>query len=395
VQTQGQENQENQENFRSGSGTGNVRSLGEIAVSPDQRCIAFVGHWFDEKQDQELNALFLLALNRRGQALDEPHLLFAHPQQISSPVWAPDSQRVLFLAALDVQQQQIWLTSVAGEKPQQLTSMPSGVNELAWSPNGRWIAFTALAEPSQQEEEVRASVGKSSEVFEQVTQLFIMPAPGEAGSLRRMTHDAVDYAQPIWAPDSLEIGVLRNAAEDRERSFLTDLWGVAVETGEARCLTNRALEIDCYAWAPDGRSLVVVASQEEESGGSTQHLYLVTRHGNEGDNTLLLTPELDNATLPQAFNGLGTPGPYRPVWSQDGQKVYFLVAEQQAVDVYGVEVVWRTLTRLTERSLTYFLALLPDAQSLLVAQQYPGQDWELYRLGYDGEIVQLTKFGAK
>ncbi|HTK07927.1 MAG TPA: hypothetical protein VL485_12215 [Ktedonobacteraceae bacterium] len=379
-----------QEGFR------NVQSLGEIAVSPDGRFIVFVGHWLDKKRDQERNALFLLALNPQGQALDEPRMLLSSLQQISSPVWAPDSQRILFLSDQNDQHQQIWLTSIEGEEAQKLTTMAFGVNEIAWSPNGRWLAFTALAAPLAQQGEVEmgAVSARGNGRFEQFTQLFVMPAPGEsAGALQRLTHDAVDYTQPSWTPDGQEIGILRNEAEDRERSFLTDLWAIAPATGEARCLTNRMLEIDCYAWAPDGRTVIIVASQEEESStSSTQHLYLVTRHGNVGDNTLLLTPELDNATLPQAFSSLGTPGPYRPVWSQDGQKVYFLVTEQQAVNVYCIEVVWRTLSRLTEHSLTYFLALLPDGQSLLVAQQYPGQIWNLYRLTDSGEITPLTNF---
>ncbi|HEY4384367.1 MAG TPA: S9 family peptidase, partial [Ktedonobacteraceae bacterium] len=371
----------------------NVQSLGEIAVSPDGRFIVFVGHWLDKKRDQECNALFLLALNPQGQALDEPRVLLSSLQQISSPVWAPDSQRILFLSDLDDQHQQIWLTSIEGEEAQKLTTMASGVDEIAWSPNGRWLAFTALAAPLAQngDMEAREASSRGDGRFEQFTQLFVMSAPGaidasSAGALQRLTYDAVDYTQPSWTPDSQEIGILRNEAEDRERSFLTDLWAIAPTTGEARCLTNRMLEIDCYAWAPDGRAVIVVASQEESSSNSTQHLYLVTRHGNVGDNTLLLTPELDNATLPQAFSSLGTPGPYRPVWSQDGQKIYFLVTEQQAVNVYCVEVVWRTLSRLTEHTLSYFLALLPDARSLLVAQQYPGQTWNLYRLTYNGSI---------
>ncbi len=378
--------------------------LADVALSPDGRFVAFVSWWLENEQDQERSALFLLPLDRQGQTA--PRNLTADRMQVKSPVWAPDSQRILFLSDDNEEQQQVWLINLAGGEARKLTTLPSGVNEVAWSPDGHWLALTALAAPQIRgfEEEMRSgrlsvSPAEENQAFEQFTQLFMMAAPGTSGEerdlqLRRLTNGGVDYTQPSWTPDSQEIGVLCNPAEDRERSFLTDLWTLAPATGEARCLTDHTLEIDCYTWSPDGRSAILVASPAQSSG--SVHLYLVTRNGNVGDNILLLTPEIDTVALSQTLNNPGTPGPYRPVWSQDGQKVYFLVTEQQAVNVYALEVVWRTLNRLTKRSITSFLTLFPEQQSLLLAQQYSGQNWELYRLPLDAtvssEIEQLTRF---
>jgi Tol biopolymer transport system component len=382
-----------QENF------GEINYLSEIALSPDGRYVLFVGRWIDKKaQDQELSALFLLALDEQGRALGAPKVLTSQIAHFSSPVWSSDSHWILFLSNYNELYAQLWLTNREGITPQKLTNMEYGVHEVATSPDGRWVALTALATPTSA---LTTEYGSQSDEqpFAQYTQLFLMAALGstleaENPVLRRLTDGSVDYMQPSWTPDSQEIGVLCNQEEGLERSFITDLWAVEPVTGAMRCLTNRQLEIECYAWSPDGRSAILVAGLDGlASEGSTQ-LYLVTRHGNVGDNVLLLAPELTSVTLSQTFANPGTPGPYRPVWSKDGQKVYFLLTEQQDVNVYSLEIVWRTLNRLTEQSLSYFLALLPSA--LLVAQQYPGQGWELYRVSLDptqaGESEQLTDF---
>jgi Tol biopolymer transport system component len=101
-------------------------------------------------------------------------------------------------------------------------------------------------------------------LFERFSQLFVMPAPTGTDeaidpiAIRRLTSDEIDYQQPSWTPDSAEIGVLCDRNENRDRTFVSDLWTIHPETGEARCLTDSTLPIECYAWAPDGQSVMIV-----------------------------------------------------------------------------------------------------------------------------------------
>src|SRR6266849_3428016 len=90
--------------------------------------------------------------------------------------------------------------------------------------------------------------------FEKFNQLFVMPAPTsddnviDAAAIRRLTGDDVDRKQPSWSPDSAEISVLCNLADDRDRSFVDDVWVLSRETGEARRITDGTLEVVSYAW---------------------------------------------------------------------------------------------------------------------------------------------------
>jgi len=409
-----------------------LKTMGNIAVSPDGRRVAVVMHWVDTGKNEQRSAIWLLLLDEQGHAVGELRQLTGGKHNDANPVWSPDSHRLLFSSDREGKKNQLWLIDTDGGEPAMLTSLFHGVSEAAWSPDGRWIAFTAPAAVTDDDDVLlgRKSLDEAAKkqyeenerirlrtvtsiayrwdgrgLFERFPQLFIMPAPSDSvtgpvdpATIRRLTSDDVDYSQPSWTPDSLEIGVLGNRDEKRHNgSFASDLWAIHHETGEARRLTEGDLIISCYSWSPDGNSVMVVAEKESMSHWSNlARLHLVTRRGNEGDRTLILTPDLDNATSAWAGGQFGFPGPYRPQWSQDGQQVYFLVTERTSISVYRIDVVWRSITRLTTASLTNFLALLPGGRGLLVAQETAEQPWELYSLPLTdtgiGEPERLTHF---
>lgn len=409
-----------------------LKTMGNIAVSPDGRRVAIVMHWVDTGKDEPRSAIWLLLLDEQGHAPGEPRQLTSGKHNDTNPVWSPDNHRLLFSSDRAGEKNQLWLIDTDGGEPGQLTTLFHGVSEAIWSPDGRWIAFTAPAAVTddddvlvgrkmldeaakkryEEDERIRLRTVTSIAyrldgrgLYKQFAQLFVMPAPLagatdpiDPATIRRLTSDDVDYSQPSWTPDSLEIGVLANRNENRYSGvFASDIWTFHHETGEARCLTGGDLEIDCYSWSPDGNSVMVVAGKEPIAYGSNlARLHLVTRHANEGDGALILTPDLDNSTSVWAGGQFGFPGPYRPQWSQDGQQVYFLVTERTAVSVYRIDVVSRSITRLTTDSLTSFLALLPGGRGLLIAQESAEHPWELYRLPLIdagvGESERLTHF---
>ena len=401
-----------------------LKSLGNIALSSDGRRIAFVTQSSDKEKDRSRSAISLLYLDEHGHALGESRQLTSGIKNDTSPVWAPDSRRLLFLSNREGDNSQLWLIDTNGGEARCLTRLLHGVSEAAWSPDGKWIAFTASADPTDEDDvllgskqlddaakkklrqDERARLRKVTTttyrldgrgLFQRFSQLFVMPAPTDTDetanptAIRRLTAGEIDYQQPSWTPDSAEIGVLCNRNEDRDRTFVSDLWTIHPETGEERRLTDSTLSLWCYAWAPDGQSVMVVGEKDTITYGlHTVRLYLVTRRGNVGDNMLELTPDLDNGAYPLASTLFGAVGPYRPQWSSDGQQIYFLVTERGCVNVYRMDVVWRRLERLTSASVTYFLALLPDDHTLLLAQEEAAHPWELYRLADTGERERLT-----
>ena len=402
------------------------KEMGNIALSPDGRHVAYVMYSLDKLKNERRGIIYLLQLDEQGQAVGEPRQLTSGVKNDTNPVWAPDSRRLLFLSDREEDKNQLWLINTDGGEARKLTNMLNGVSEAAWSPDGQWIAFTAMVSPTDEEEvltgrktleesekkkreeEERIRLRSTTKIwyrldgrgfFEKFNQLFVMPAPTsdagliDAAAIRRLTKDDIDRNQPSWSPDSIEISVLCNLADDRDRSFVEDLWVVNRETGEARRITDGTIEVVSYAWSPDGSQVMLAASQDMRiEGESSICLYLVSRVGGEIQN---LTAEMDNHAFPVASGDFGWPGPYRPQWSPDGERVYFVLTERGCVNVYCMDVRLKTVMSLfVGEHLIYFLALLPNESQLLLAQEMPLHPWELYSLSLDpnraSESMRLT-----
>src|SRR6266436_1444681 len=178
--------------------------MGNIALSPDGRRVAFVMHSSDKTKNDRQSAIYLLHLDEQGYAVDEVRQLTSGVKNDSYPVWAPDSRRLLFISDREEEKNQLWLINTDGGEARKLTNMLNGVSEAAWSPDGQWIAFTAMvapadddevltgrkpleeAEKKKREEEERIRLRSTTKVwyrvdgrgfFEKFNQLFVMPAP--------------------------------------------------------------------------------------------------------------------------------------------------------------------------------------------------------------------------
>jgi dipeptidyl aminopeptidase/acylaminoacyl peptidase len=402
------------------------KEMDTIALSPDGRRVAFVIHSLDKEKNERHSKIYLLQLDEQGHAVGEPRQLTSGVKNDTNPAWASDSRRLLFLSDREEEKNQLWLIDADGGEARKLTNMLNGVSEAAWSPDGQWIAFTALVSPAdddevltgrkpleeaekkKREEEERVRLRSTTKVwyrvdgrgfFEKFNQLFVMPAPAsddgliDAATIRRLTKDDVDRNQPAWTPDSAEISVLCNLSDDRDRSFVDDVWIIGRETGEARRITDGTLQVASYAWSPDGSQVMLVASQDSRIEGECDvRLYLVSRDGGEIQN---LTADIDNPAFPDASGDFGWPGPYRPQWSPDGERIYFVLTERGCVNAYRMDIRPKSVRPLSVgEHLIYFLALLPGERGLLFAQEVPLHPWELYLLPLAadgaGEPVRLT-----
>jgi Tol biopolymer transport system component len=128
------------------------KEMGNIALSPDGRRVAFVTQSLDQAKNERHSIIYLLILDEQGHALGEPRQLTSGVKNDTNPVWASDSRRLLFLSDREEEKNQLWLINTDGGEARKLTNMLNGVSEAAWPPDGQWMAFTAMVSPMDDEE---------------------------------------------------------------------------------------------------------------------------------------------------------------------------------------------------------------------------------------------------
>jgi dipeptidyl aminopeptidase/acylaminoacyl peptidase len=123
-----------------------MKRLGETAVSPDGKWLAYSVTTVNLEQNSKTAELWLQAI-----AGGEPMKLTAAQPGDSGSQFAPDGHSVLFLSGRDGSQQ-VWMTDFdpatgATSNAKKLTTLSTEADNAQWSPDGHSIAFTSAVYP--------------------------------------------------------------------------------------------------------------------------------------------------------------------------------------------------------------------------------------------------------
>jgi dipeptidyl aminopeptidase/acylaminoacyl peptidase len=197
------------------------------------------------------------------------------------------------------------------------------VSEPQVSPDGAWVAYVVTSN-DRAADEARSAI-------------WMVSWDGRQDLALTAAAEGTD--KPRWSPDGRYLAFLATpAGSEKAQIMLLDRRG-----GNARQLTSVAGDIGVYAWAPDGKRLVLTMVTGESGGGpkpividalhfkqdeegylrsgSGRHLYLFDVDANR----------LDPLTTGAQFNE------DLPAWSPDGRLIAFVRTHEKGADPDGRE----------------------------------------------------------
>lgn len=383
-----------------------LKLVSEPQAAPDGSSVAYVVGSYDEKQNTLHSAIWLASL-ADGQARQ----FTSGEAQDSQPAWSPDGKRLAFVSNRHENKPQIFLMDIAGGEARRLTDAPDGAASPVWSPDGKRLCYSSAPETDEQKvpQEVewlkaRADLEKSAPrlrrqralqtrfdgrgYLERRSHLFIIPVDDPTAEPRQLTSGDYDDAQAIWSPDGALIAFVANRQEDAEHVFAADVWTVDVESGELKCLTDGTLSVLFPAWSPDGQTLAFYA---EPDGArfpyQDAHVWVVSRAGGDQRN---LTAPLDR--------GLGAiqpdyhwPSPNAPVWSPDGQTLYFTANDQGSGVIFALSIASGEIRRVsTDAAHIEGLSMTADGQTLVCLAATPTQPFEICAVQTSGGALRFV-----
>jgi dipeptidyl aminopeptidase/acylaminoacyl peptidase len=128
-----------------------MKRLGDTAVSPDGKWLAYAVTTVDLVQNQKKTELWLQAIAPSSDKSSEPIKLAVGQPGDSGVQFASDGKRILFLSSREGGQQ-VWVADFdpatgATSNAKKLTAIATEADNVKWSPDGHSVVFTSAVYP--------------------------------------------------------------------------------------------------------------------------------------------------------------------------------------------------------------------------------------------------------
>jgi dipeptidyl aminopeptidase/acylaminoacyl peptidase len=195
--------------------------------------------------------------------------------------WSPDGSLLSFVAYVgDVPQ--VMAMSPKGGEPWALTSLKEGVTRYEWSPDAKQIAFIA-SDPAPPEDEQRKK-NKSFVIHvdksKRPPRLWLQAIPG--GTPQAMSPADKTVLDFHWAPDGKSLVYAGSDETGFQAPYNSGIYTIAVGGGEPRAIVHRPGTNRMPQFSPDGRSVAFISTGGKPGMINAQDLYVVAADGTGG-----------------------------------------------------------------------------------------------------------------
>jgi dipeptidyl aminopeptidase/acylaminoacyl peptidase len=308
-----------------------LRSVGEVALSPDGSRVAFsVQH--TDRSGAPYSRLWTAEVAAKGATP------FADGIEGSAPRWSPDGRRLAFMGRTGEGKSGIVLANADGTGIEPLTDvagsnhpLPQVGERLAWSPDGRRIAFVSAMPGPEPEMEADPIVitrywfrpaSSAGGRFSDNRRLHLFVADVTTKQVRQLTDGANSEHSIDWSPDGKQLVFLSNREPDPDFFFNYDIFVIDVDSGAERRLTTTKNNEYAPVWSPDGRTIAYHGLKRPITSSETNM-----------EDTHVWT--IDLATGQRRELGAAIDNRQgRPQWSPDGTWLYFTVQSRGSVKLH-------------------------------------------------------------
>lgn len=320
----------------------------------------------------------------------------------SCPRFSPDGRWIAFARKVNDSTQIHVIPADGGESAPVTRLMPGSAGEIAWAPDSERLAITYRRTPEPKtpvyRRITRLSYKEEGKGFKdgEYTHVWVASRRDGGGCERPITSGDQDDLNPAWSPDGNRIAFCSNRRPDADRNAgYVDLWTIAPEGGLPARLERPYGPCAAPRWSPDGRRIAWLghAHPDESWGVRNTHVWAASAPG--GGDARDLVAGLDrscmNVTITDTRPAHAEAQP--PVWSPDGESIYFIASDRGAVQIFRVDArgvgTPRPVTRGAHEVTTF--ALHPSGRRAVAAIGTPLNPGDLYEVNLEtGETRRLT-----
>ena len=320
-----------------------LRLPGDPRLSPDGRFLVYVETSFDLRRNRAVHALHLVDVERgtdrewtRGGPSD------------TAPCWTPDSRAVVF-ASDRGGSTNLWRIGLRDRAPEQLTKLDGKASTPKVSPDGRMVAFlhaprrrfqTAGSEPPagpQVRHLVKLDFKQDGRGFRDGSWTHLWVLDLATRRTRQITSGEFDDGQHDWAPDSRRLAFVSNRIPRADVLMMnSDIFVVPARGGRIRQLTRFRGPKQSPAWSPDGRRIAFVGHARFPETVENLHVWVVSAGGGRSQDLMPRADLMCDDCILSDVRELSEGAAPQPVWSRDGRRIFFVVTQNGASNVWEV-----------------------------------------------------------
>ncbi|HHM12674.1 MAG TPA: S9 family peptidase, partial [Planctomycetaceae bacterium] len=368
--------------------------LGDTAISPDGRSIAFVVRYYDLAKNKGRSQLFLIKDSSQPQKLLEA-------DSIGSLQWVELAGRArLFYTAPAGKEKrsQVWMLTLGSGTPRQLTHLEQSVSNLKVAPTGDRIAFTMRVKMDPTVSEIYPDLPKAdARIIDGLmyrhwdrwhdyryshVHVAELTADGKVGKpVDLMKGLRANCPVPpfggasefAWSPDGRQVALTLKLVNNWAESTDTDIYLVDLENPSRRkCITPGMNGYDNNpVYSPDGRYLA---------------FHSMARAGFESDRNRIMLYDRSSGKIRELTRGLDQNANHAH-WLPDSRGLIFVSEWRGTNQLFRILVRdGRTEQITTGRYNWDLVGFLPEGR-LLVQRQSMLRPWELYELDPDSRTA--------
>ncbi len=413
------------------------KNQGDVQISVDGNCIAYVVQRFNRKEDESLTDIFVYEVDSKKTR----QITFTGKN--SSPVFAPDGQRLAFISKRN-EKSQIWILDLNGGEAWCLKTKETVSGPLIWTPDGgsiiysaevfsheeSWIPYPGAPEYDRErivklseklhEEKKKSDEDKKENKVKVITrfnyrfdgvgyygdvrqQVFITPVPTTPdpdweGQSRQLTEGDYNHDSAAISPNGKYLAAKSRQTETADMEKKSDIWVFEIDNGNSHLLYDAPGPVHNLSWSPCGNYLAFVGHDLAEDLSTTSDLWILGIGGyidnlERGEAARPLTVEnASNVTrsLDRPIGGQGSDMRYKSSGSLgwQGDKLFFLLSDRGVGCIYRIVPSAQAEPILVDRKMS-ISSLAVGKEFLVYSASSPVKPEELYIYRKD-EIKQLT-----
>ncbi|MGD9978732.1 MAG: prolyl oligopeptidase family serine peptidase [Bacteroidales bacterium] len=326
--------------------------IGEMAVSPSGKLVAYTVTWYSVKENKGNSELFVMGVDGSNK-LQLTHTV----GQEYNPQWIDDNT-IAYLST-ESGASQLWTVGADGKSARMVGGFADDINGFSLSPDGRRILFVSEVKAGKSVTDMNPDLPNTSgmiyndlmyrhwDTWEDSLFSHVFYADFKASKIDNAVDIMKDepYDSPMkpfsgmeevsWSSDSRKIAYTCKKLVGKDYAFSTnsDIYLYDIETGQTKNLTEGMLGYDKQpVFSADGTKLAWV-SQE--------------RAGFEADKERLLVMDLatgDKVDLTRNFDNSVS----NVLWTKDSKSLYFIAGVEATYQVYTISLTDETPAAVTQ-----------------------------------------------